>query len=133
MASLAGSGRGSTSEGRLGKHDYEWFAEEDLLRQVPVHPAATRLCQNWVQCGSVEPVVPPTKGAASEADGEKKAVLLEVSLRLSVCVVHGVPVHASCLVAALQEEKYLINRILDWPHRARLGFPFRKRWKSMRH
>jgi len=42
---------------RLGKHDYSWFAEEDLLREVPKPPLLTRLCLNWSQCKQEEPLI----------------------------------------------------------------------------
>ena len=41
----------------LGKHDYSWFAEEDLLREVPKPPLLTRLCLNWSQCKQEEPLI----------------------------------------------------------------------------
>jgi hypothetical protein len=41
---------------RLGKHAYGWFAEEDLLRQVPKPPHLTRRCLNWSNCKKEEPL-----------------------------------------------------------------------------
>ena len=59
MASL--SEDKAAPEPRMGKHDYEWFAEEDLLRQVDSPPTGIRLCQNWAVCRREEPVEAPEK------------------------------------------------------------------------
>jgi hypothetical protein len=54
---------------RLGKHDYKWFAEEDLLRQVPKPPKQFTLCLNWSQCKKEEPTkqksLPPPPDATT--------------------------------------------------------------------
>jgi hypothetical protein len=59
------------SEPRLGKHDFAWFAEEDLLREVPKPPALTRSCLNWFQCKQEESLSPPA--TAADHDNNKLA------------------------------------------------------------
>jgi hypothetical protein len=47
---------------RRGKHDYRWFAEEDLLREVAKTAQTTVHCQNWSTCKQQQPV--PTDDTA---------------------------------------------------------------------
>lgn len=63
MASL--TARANKTGTRLGKHDYEWFAEEDLLREVVQPAQVTRLCQNWVNCRREESVIAPADSQSS--------------------------------------------------------------------
>ena len=50
---------------RLGKFDYQWFSEEDLLREVPQPIKLTRLCLNWSQCKNEELIATPTTPATT--------------------------------------------------------------------
>lgn len=49
---------------RRGKHDYTWFAEEDLLREVAKPAQTTVHCQNWSTCKQQQQPVPNDDTAA---------------------------------------------------------------------
>ena len=60
-------------EPRLGKHDFAWFAEEDLLREVPKPPALTCKCLNWSLCKQEEPLSPPTTATSPATTADPAA------------------------------------------------------------